>query len=87
MWCSVSDKILISKARKVRNGAIVFPGYKKSTLRLKHCGLYDNFCDFVTMVIAAILNFLYDTVHVMMLCRGIVCLSHPLVPKTCGLVK
>ena len=47
---------LISKARKVKNGAIVFPSNKKSSLCLKYWGIYDNFW---YDVMAAILIFLW----------------------------
>ena len=48
---------LISKARRIKNGAIVFPGNEKSSLCLKYWRRYDNFC---YDVMAAIL-FFYDT--------------------------
>ena len=35
---------VISKARKIKNSAIVFPSNKKSSLCLKYWGSYDNFC-------------------------------------------
>ena len=66
---------LIFKARKIKNGAIVFPSNKKSSLCLKYWGRYDNFC---YDVMAAILIF-YDTCSDVV--RGIVCLPHPLVQK------